>query len=341
MLMLSSTIAVGTEKVYATGWRSWLRFCTEFKLAALNPPEHVLCAFVAWLATPAAARKRGLAVSTVRNYLSGIAHGHVMRGLPSPTADLALLRRVTKGHMRWRGIHTKQKRPITIGLLALIAGVVDRSDAVQSTVFDALCLGVHGLIRLGELLPRPSGDRSPMTRAAAYFAPGGMHASLFLPVSKSDPFGAGARVHLFASRDSTCPIAALHRLLAVPGTPSMPLLRHGDKALSRDLFITTIRSFIARVETKYGLRLRAREFAGHSMRRGGATSLSNRGVPSHFIQWLGRWKSDTYKIYIDYAPEAVLHWLGHLANSPDDILRRDLSASLRPPTSPPEWLGTD
>ncbi len=39
------------------------------------------------------------------------------------------------------------------------------------------------------------------------------------------------------------------------------------------------------------------KFNGHSLRKGGATSLFLRGVSETLIQVLGRWKSDAYKAY--------------------------------------------
>lgn len=335
--MLGSTIAPGTDRVYAAGWRSWLRFCSECSVMNLhlNPPEHLLCAYVAWLAKPVLPKRpRGVAVSTVKSYLAGIAHAHAMRGLPSPTANAPLLRRVLKGHMRLRGIGTKQKRPITVGLLFLLRAQVDTSNDLHRTVYAAMCVGVHGLVRLGELLPKSDSGRTPMTQAAVYFAPGGTHATLFLPVSKTDPFGAGTRIHLFASHDATCPIAALHVLLDAKLSPCAPLIRNGNKALSRDTFITSLRALITRTEARLKIGLCAKNFAGHSMRRGGATSLANRGAPEHFIQWLGRWKSDTYRIYIDYPPEAVAHWLGSLSRTPQSIMQADINAALRPSPAP-------
>jgi integrase len=39
------------------------------------------------------------------------------------------------------------------------------------------------------------------------------------------------------------------------------------------------------------------KITGHSLRKGGATSLFLRGVDETLIQALGRWSSDAYKVY--------------------------------------------
>jgi hypothetical protein len=41
------------------------------------------------------------------------------------------------------------------------------------------------------------------------------------------------------------------------------------------------------------------EYAGHSLRRGGASSLARSEVPVYVLKILGRWKSDCFREYID------------------------------------------
>jgi hypothetical protein len=52
----------------------------------------------------------------------------------------------------------------------------------------------------------------------------------------------------------------------------------------------------------------SKDFAGHSLRSGGATSLAEAGVNPSTIQAIGRWSSDTFQIYIRKNP-VVLHAL--------------------------------
>ena len=50
-----------------------------------------------------------------------------------------------------------------------------------------------------------------------------------------------------------------------------------------------------------------RSIGGHSMRAGGATSLTAAGVPPSQIQAIGRWRSDTFERYIRRHP--TFYWL--------------------------------
>jgi len=45
--------------------------------------------------------------------------------------------------------------------------------------------------------------------------------------------------------------------------------------------------------------------AGQSLRAGGATSLTENGVPPSIIQAIGRWASDAFKIYICKNPVLI------------------------------------
>ena len=40
------------------------------------------------------------------------------------------------------------------------------------------------------------------------------------------------------------------------------------------------------------------EFTGHSLRRGGATALTEHGVPLEEIRLLGRWSSEAFEAYV-------------------------------------------
>jgi hypothetical protein len=341
MLLLSHTVSYSTDSTYASGWRQWLLYCSKFNLSPLVPAEHVLCGFVAHLASPRLPRfPLGVSVSTVKTYMSSIVYAHSIRGLPSPMTNTPLLHRVMKGHKRWRGAASKQKRPITVGLLRLLSECYNPSSHTHRVVWAVMCIGVHGLARLGELLPRGSRgarmSRVLNVASVAWHSPN--HAVIFLSSSKTDPYATGSSINLFATGDITCPIKALNSLTLVNKSLLTPLfaLRNG-RVISAAYFIRCLRWFIITTESKHHIGLRSHLFAGHSLRRGGATSLANRGVPDHVIQYLGRWLSDTYRRYIDYSSISIAHWLSGMSTSSADSI--DLSASLQPTIGSNRWSG--
>ena len=121
--------------------------------------------------------------------------------------------------------------------------------------------------------------------------------SLRLPASKTDPYGAGTSVILFPLPSPACPVSALLDFLAVRPPLPGPLFSFASGAfLTRSNVATVLRAAFPSTPL----------LLPHSFRIGGATSLSNAGVPDHVIQLLGRWVSDSFLRYIRVDP-AVVH----------------------------------
>ena len=53
------------------------------------------------------------------------------------------------------------------------------------------------------------------------------------------------------------------------------------------------------------------KFSGHSFRWGAASSATAMGFNDYEIQQLGRWHSDSYKLYVDSLQAQLLSPLGH------------------------------
>ena len=70
--------------------------------------------------------------------------------------------------------------------------------------------------------------------------------------------------------------------------------------LTRQTMIYMIRTILSHLG--YDSKL----YSGHSFRKGGATSLSEKGISDSMIQTIGRWTSDCYKIYITIPIEKIL-----------------------------------
>jgi hypothetical protein len=75
---------------------------------------------------------------------------------------------------------------------------------------------------------------------------------------------------------------------------STPLwLKKNGTVPTRQFFISRLRRYFDK------------DVAGQSMRAGGATSLAEHGVPPSLIQFMGRWSSDAFFIYIRKSPVLI------------------------------------
>jgi hypothetical protein len=208
-------------------------------------------------------------------------------------------------------------------------------------VLSKACLGVHGLFRLGELWP-PAKDRQVQWTDLEWH--GDTHASLALHQSRTDPFKKGVTVMLFANSGDTCPVQALKRVAGkqrekyAAKRPNV-LFARGRKGRppNKEAMVKTLKVTVAKVAADTGLNLTSSDFAGHSLRRDGATSLALRGVEERLLQLMGRWKSDSYKLYLTTPMETFQSTAMMLQQTNPDLKERDLAAAAATEHAPP-WV---
>ena len=106
----------------------------------------------------------------------------------------------------------------------------------------------------------------------------------------------------------TCAVYALKNLFQYdPRPPESPLFAQDDGLpLSRGHFIAKVRSGLMAAG------LDASKFSGHSFRRGAASSAAAAGFSDYEIQQLGRWCSDSYKLYVGIPQHRILSLSSHL-----------------------------
>lgn len=82
--------------------------------------------------------------------------------------------------------------------------------------------------------------------------------------------------------------------------PCDPLfLVSADTPLTRSVLIRHLRYLLQR------LGLNASHYAGHSFRKGAATTAAAAHIPDHLMKALGRWSSDGYQRYIHTPPQLI------------------------------------
>jgi hypothetical protein len=288
---MSGALAVSTSKAYASAVRSWIKFCTEetdIDADPLAPDEETLCFFVAW------SKERGLSYRSAHRYLFGIRSTLLAEGIVFPPfSTMPRLERVLRGWKKetWSRT-TKPRLPITTKVLADIQPHVSDSPRGR-TIFAAAACGVYGILRAGEFTAATKTSKG-YPRVRDLHRDGADHYRLHLPASKTDVFRIGVDVHIVGNGSLTCPIDAIDEMLDANDDLGNdgPLFEIDGAPLTRDMFITELRALL----TAAGYD--ASKYSGHSLRKGGAQSLYEAGVPAHDIQTLGRWRSASFKLYI-------------------------------------------
>jgi hypothetical protein len=217
-----------------------------------------------------------------------------------------LVVRTLSGCKRARAIPTTRKQALTIDDLRLVINHYSASRNHDDLLFVAqLLIGFFALMRLGELTnpdnktihnPAKTTKRTSVKINDDSF-------QFFLPGHKADRFFEGNTIILMKTTSDHDINTFKHfnaylqsRDEAFPF--SSPLwLRSDGTVPTRSFFISRLRLFFNK------------DVAGQSM-RAGATALAESGTPPSLIQAIGRWSSESFRIYVRKNPvliQALLH----------------------------------
>jgi integrase len=288
----------GTVKTYSSNVKLFMAFCTGhcFDQVDLLPKYvfHIVSLYIAFLCL------RGLAYGTIHVYFYSIRAYYLDKSVGmldiSKSYLVSQVLHAIKLHI---GDRPKAKLAITLELLSDIFRMKSNTY-VDIRDWAAFALAFFGLFRRSEIL----GLR---WRDIRYVRNGIV---IHLGESKTDPFKRGMFIYVGERLDALCPcnaLALLHRALDPAFNtassfvfPSSKNSKWTDKQLTGNAFSKRVKHWIGK------LGLDPKDYAGHSLRRGGATALFRAGIPSEIIQAQGRWRSDCYKKYLEMDPVTLL-----------------------------------
>ena len=258
----------------------------------------------------------GLLPGTIRNYLTGLRSAHIDYGYGALDAFYDdRVQREVDGIRRLRGeAERKEREPVRREILLKILRTLNTSSLFGATMHAAWCLAFAAFLRLGEITYTSSDIAADfaswhVTRRSVTLHQD--HMELSLPSSKTDPFRRGINLLISAAGDEACAVRSVHRLLTqFPAPLSAPLFFTSSDPFTKQQVIGTLRSALAQVGIKPG------HYSGHSFRRGAATSAKDAGLTDSEIQMLGRWKSSSYRLYIDTHPSHILRASRRLQRDP-------------------------
>lgn len=258
-------------------------------------PEH-LCQYAAFLA-------RSLNPSSIPQYLNIVGILHKEMGLPNPLLHNWPLKSLLTGIRRAKGEPPRQKLPITPQLLLQIHSKLNLTYSIDAS-FWAICLvAFFGMFRKSHLLPVSGSSFTPskqLTKNDFTFYPWGM--LLTIRWSKTIQFRERVvQIPLPRIPNSPlCPVEAstkAFRFTIQSSSASQAFNWLDHSALQINTF--TYRTFTTKLRailSDFGLS--ARDYAGHSFRRGGASFAYQSGVPIELIKGLGDWRSDAVLLYL-------------------------------------------
>ncbi len=234
---------------------------------------------------------------SVRNYLRGVRHLHVIRAYDPMPFDAPLLKELLRGVRRKYGdLQRPRSLPVTNKLLNTIRRsnnpATNGSDHDSRMRMAAMAVAVNGLFRIGEISASPSTpNQYPRMKDLTIHKD---HITIYLPQSKTDQYGNGVHVRVSNATAILDLMNYLRNCTTTQRAKQSPLfVWAAGNVLTRRALL----SFANRALTNIGIDLS--KSYGISFRRGGATSLAMAGIPDRLIKIIGRWKSVVFHRYID------------------------------------------
>ena len=293
--------STGSSSNLRTQFRNYFAFCLYFERTPLPADLDTICGYALFLS-------RSVVYPVISNYLSGVKMLHILMGYPYPFTGNAIL------HLVLRGIHrlhpyTPRRAPIiTPVMLSQLHAVVDHQNSLESAVYACALFLFFTISRLGSMLPSSSKSKSGsfVSVDRVNLCDSGVVVS-FLH-TKTIQFGERIlHIPLLRTHSPLCPMAAyLHsRFFVASHPPSAAAFTHKSDGVVHPLYAS---KFVAVVRTLLGRAgvADASSFRGHSFWRGGASWAFNNGVPGELIQVMGDWKSDAYKVYLEFSMSSKL-----------------------------------
>jgi integrase len=289
----SRSKADNTRAAYRSAVRSWCAWCLKHNVTPLPAASADVAAFLA------AERDSGKAGNTLKLRVAAIRFLHRAAALPSPT-DTAEVSETMAG-IRRDAPNPQKKRAATLTVLReLLAPIPDDLRGLRDRAL--LLTGFAGALRRSELAGITTADLHRTDRGY----------ELTLPRSKGSQMAA-VLVPLPYGRTELCPVRALSRWLQAAEITAGPVFRRiwqppqldpdappPPPALGPDALTTRSIGRIVQARA-VAAGFVARDFGGHSLKRGALTTGMEGGAHPAQLKRLGRHKSfDMLGEYLEY-----------------------------------------
>lgn len=267
-----------TLKSYAADWNDFTDWCEANKLCPLPCKPEDIVNYINDLADNAKA-------NTVSRRVTAISENHIAGGYQENNpAKHVMVHNAMQAIRREKGTFQHGKAPILMETLPLLADMLSGSDLVTLRDKALLFLGFAGAFRRSELVAVQIEDLTFTTQGMV----------VFIPQSKGDQLGAGSEIAIpYAPQKEICAVRAVRNWMEAAGITSGPLFRGFKRNLQpRNTQLND--KAVAEIVKKYMARLGLdpSDFAGHSLRRGFATSAAQHDLNTLEIMRQTRHKSE-------------------------------------------------
>jgi site-specific recombinase XerD len=279
LLNLQSSKANNTLRAYKSDFNDFGLFCVQNGFKSLPSEPKIVSLYLTFLST------KDIKMSTLKRRLVSIGVIHKLKGLYLDTKHPSIIENIM-GIKRRKGSIQKSKKPLLINSLKAIIDVIDQQDKKEIKKFrdrSIILIGFSGGFRRNEIVSLDYEDLDFVTEGL----------KINLRRSKTDQFGKGFVKGLpYFDNTQYCPVVSLKKWIEISKITSGALFRRfskGSKLLDKRLTDQTVALLIKEYLEIAGID--SKNYSGHSLRSGFATSAAECGVEERNIMAMTGHKS--------------------------------------------------
>jgi len=279
LLNLQNSKANNTVRAYKSDFNDFGIFCAQNGFKSLPSDPKIVSLYLTHLST------KDAKMSTLKRRLVSIGIIHKLKGHYLDTKHPAIIENIM-GIKRRKGSIQKAKKPILINSLKIIIDAIDQQNKQEIKKFrdrSIILIGFSGGFRRNEIVSLDHDDLD--------FVPEGL--KIIIRRSKTDQFGEGLTKALpYFDNTKYCPVVSLKRWIEISKITSGALFRRfskGSKLSENRLTDQTVALLIKKYLNLAGID--SKNFSGHSLRSGFATSAAESGAEERSIMAMTGHKS--------------------------------------------------
>ena len=279
LLNLQSSKSNNTVRAYKSDFKDFGLFCAQNGFKSLPSEPKIVSLYLTYLST------KDAKMSTLKRRLVSIGIIHKHKGHYLDTKHPSIIENIM-GIKRRKGNKQKQKKPLLISSLKQVIDVIDNEKIEEIKKFrdrSIILIGFSGGFRRNEIVSLDYDDLD--------FVKEGLKISL--KKSKTDQFGEGFVKGLpYFDNSQYCPVVSLRKWIEISKINSGALFRRfikGSKLSENRLSDQTVALLIKDYLEIAGIN--SRNYSGHSLRSGFATSAAESGAEERNIMAMTGHKS--------------------------------------------------
>ena len=290
LLNLQSSKANNTVRAYKSDFNDFGLFCAQNGFNSLPSEPKIVSLYLTYLST------KEVKISTLKRRLVSIGVIHKMNGHYLDTKHPSIIENIM-GIKRRKGSVQKGKKPLLINILKELINTIDEQNEVEIKKFrdrSIILIGFSGGFRRNEIVSLNYNDLD--------FVLEGL--KINLRRSKTDQFGEGfTKAIPYFDNSQYCPVVSLKKWIEISKITSGAVFRRfskGNRMSENRLTDQTVALLIKEYLKLAGID--NKNYSGHSLRSGFATSAAESGVEERNIMAMtGHKSSEMVRKYINEA----------------------------------------